>query len=532
MADIFRNSMAKAAPAKDFSLAFAHFWSSVIEFDQEGGDLPAAIYVPGEAKNFFSVKLACRGKDELSRRLVTDADPASALSSLSNDIKTTVDASTMVSTARIAMDVYESADWTPLIQSLASNVRDQASGTPVVSSSIQVLGLLRPTQSAALSNIDQLIAGGQISGLLKTACDQKDNILSGACLALLIVSETDPVDPSPDFLANALAERPDMLQALNDFLDEFQSDTVIGLVHAASQRNSALRGIAKEIFSYRVSIDRIGLLPTAGIIRNLDSYLSLLDPSLTETFLKIFTGYRSFWKVMDEESLAGNVTKIYRILIKCGDPVERAARKKLRERLAAISGDEWKAAVRSGTSPYDIATDFAKTLAGELELAALWKPLHEMTDEVLQNAARDMRERWFTFASYLSDSGRKTLFHNVGEQITRGATVSDVHEFLDIGGLRFIDEGGFSYAADQSVRRIVYPSLESAEGLASLVRWKSTIKSWTDISRSETRDHLETLLREHQSKGEASSSQATELLEEFALSSNSLGDSKGAGEPG
>ncbi len=519
MAELFRSAMTEAAKAANFSDAFAAFWTKASKLDRGVEALPAKIYVPGDAKNFFKVKLACQDNEELNGRFATDAEAGQALQGLANDIKASADAALTVRTARIAMEIYGKADWKPLIQSLASYVGDQNNDTAGISAAIQILGLLRPTQSEALTNINLLNSGGQIANRLKLAYDKKDDVLAGACLALLMISDVDPVDPNIDMLATALAERPNMVKSLSKGLREFKGDNgVVGFLQAAVARNAALNGIARRVFSYRVSQDQVGLLPTAHVIKYLDKYLDFLDAKLVEAFLKILTGYNSFWKVMDEEPIAGSVTKIYKILIACGDPIQSIARQKLRDRLGTVDNDTWKAAIRSGVSPYDIVTEFANVSSDALDLTTLWTPLHEMTDEVLQSPMRDVRERWFTCASFLNVSGRKTLFHNVGEQITRGATVANVYEFLDLGEEHFIEESGFAQAADQSVRRIVYPSLESQAGLESLLRWVPSVKHWVDESRTETREQLATLLHEQQSKSDAAwAEHSAELYEKLAL---------------
>jgi hypothetical protein len=519
MAELFRGSLTEAAKAANFSDAFAAFWVEASKLDRGIEALPVKIYVPGDAKNFFKVKLTCQNDEDLNERFATEAEAAQALQSLANDIKASTDAALMVRTARIALEIYKKADWNPLIQSLASHVRDQINNTVAVSAAIQILGLLRSIQAEALTTINVMNTGGQTANGLKLAYEQKDDVLAGACLALLMVSNVDPADPSMDALATTLAERPDMVKSLSECLREFKGDdSIVGFLQAAVARNAALNGVAKRVFSYRVLHDQVGLLPTAHVVNNLDKYLAFLDADLVETFLKILTSYTSFWKVMDEEPLAGNVTRIYKILMACGEPIQSFARQKLRERLDTIDNDAWKAAIRSGLSPYDIMTEFAKVSSDALDLTTLWTPLHEMTDEVLQSPKREIRGRWFTCASFLNDSGRKTLFHNVGEQITRGAAVANVYQFLDLGEKHFIEESGFAQAADQSVRRIVYPSLESQAGLDSLLKWAPFVKHWVDESRTETREQLATLLHEQQSKSESAlAASSAELHEKLAL---------------
>ncbi|MFK2879271.1 P-loop NTPase fold protein [Rhodanobacter hydrolyticus] len=504
MSEILRVALSGAAAAAKFPEAFVAFWAAAAKSDSGIGALPVHIYVPGDARNFFKVKLAFQGNDALSSRFATDADAGLALQGLASDTKVSTDAALAVQTARIAMEVYKEADWKPLVQELASYARDNGSNTPAVSAATQIIGLLRPTRPEAKAHIDLMIAGGQIANKLKLAYGQNDDAFAGTCLALFMVSDTDPVDPNPDTLAVALSERLGMLNALDKGLQEFRGeDDIVGFLYDAVTRSAAISGIAKRIFSHRVLHDRIGTLRTAQIIKNYDGYLAFLDADLVENFLKIFTGYGSFWKVMDDEPLGGNVTKIYKVLIACDDSsIQSFARQKLSIRLGTVDGDEWKAAIRSGASPYDIAADFANVLPETLGLTALWTPLNEMTDEVLQSTTHDVRVRWFVCASFLNDSGRKTLYHNVGEQITHGAAVAEVHELLELGGQSFIDEGGFAQASDQSVRRVVYPSLENQAGLESLLRWVSAVKGWVDDARAETREQLATLLIEQKSKSD------------------------------
>lgn len=524
MAELLRTALTDAAKMTGFPDAFAAFWTDASKLDRGVGALPAKIYVPGEARNFLRVKLACQGNRQLSDRFASDAGADRALEGLANDIKVSTDAEQAVRMARIAIETYEEADWATAIRTLTSYLQEESTNTAGVSAAMQILGLLRSTQSEALTIINLMNAGGQTANRLKLAYEQKDDILAGACLALLMVSDVDPTDPSVGALATRLTERPEMVKSLDEGLREFKGDNnIVGFLHSTVARNGALNGIAKRVFSYRVSHDKVGLLPTADVIKKLDEYLAILDVDLVEDFLKIFTGYKSFWKVMDEESLAGSVTTIFKTLITSSEPIQHSSRLKLIERLGTVDNDAWKAAIRSGVSPYDIATEFARVSSDALDITNLWTPLHEITDELLQSPERDIRERWFTLASLLNDSGRKTLFHNVGEQITHGATVANVYDFLDLGEEHFIEESGFTQSADQAVRRIVYPSIESQVGLESLIRWVPFVKHWVGKSRIETREQLTTLLHEQQSKSDAALAQySSKLYEKLELPPISL----------
>ncbi|WP_158213741.1 AlpA family phage regulatory protein [Sphingopyxis witflariensis] len=174
---------------------------------------------------------------------------------------------------------------------------------------------------------------------------------------------------------------------------------------------------------------------------------------------------------------------ILRMLIGA-DHQHAEARKHARHTLRAwlnaeVGAARWEDEVRNGEALLDLADELQnlekRPLAlqddGVVALKALF-------GELTGNPSHALRKRWFRLAHMLAAKARKSVLPDLRDHILASGQITDPLAFFDMAGAFLLTGGEFAARADESLRLLIMPQLQSIEGLGWLQRDADSITHW------------------------------------------------------
>jgi hypothetical protein len=505
----------KATNSPGFVGAFAGLWKGISTGEAGANDLPAQIWIPGQAANYFEASEALDGNSMIRGLLKTHCHAPELIALIGDEVTKTTDAERTIKRFERVKSKFKDIDIQTFMQSLANLVRQAPSGSPSVLASAKILGALRKLNQNAIVITDALCTEGHIASRLTAAVQQNDLRLTAVLLSIFYCWGQNFDVPEPDSWAGKFHDHPDLAKNLSiDLLDFSPEKTaVVTRLVDAARTNNRLRPISAAVFSYRVGATAIGPLPVQSVIENLGQYLELLEPPVKDAFVTALTGYTPvFWADMNKLPLEGNVSLIFSTLLRADGETSKKAAEWLEKRLEALSTDEWKASLQTANSPYQLVRSLQSLSGDPVGFEELRKALNESIPAILMTSDEPLRKRWFEITQILEREETITLFRYAADQICGGAKTANIAQLISVGGNDFLQEGDFVGSADKSVRHVILPALSDDRGLEILLEHASVMRDWVKQGDANTSSILAKRLEDGLSAAEDSKKRMTREL--------------------
>jgi len=455
--------------AKGFVEALVSFWKAVEEMQNGSNLLPKTIAVPGSEIVFGSVADRLDNKPEILRRLNTRLDANTIMVYIVSLLTNTTDAERTEKRITAINATEMDIDWDGSCGDLTAIVRAPLANAAVLRTALFVLGEIFSRTGWGSAEIKAVATDGSLASRLQEAYVAKDDVIMARCLAFLVLAATPFPIPDIQMWPQMLAEREAFRHELDHSLN-FYSGTKLGpltqLVKLVKEAPT-FRDLASVIAERWVTNRKLGRLVVDDVISSLPLYLNLLNTQeLQVAFITSLENFGKFWEKMDAGSLEGSVADIYEVLVSAPTTAQRAFNH-LKAKLDQESADTWENWLKQGGHGFDLA----KTLHANdhSEWPALYDALDETIGLVLSKGDAGLVRRWFDGSDLVSESARVNAFKKLRDRIVAGTAVSNLAKLMERGGEKFIEDAQFRDKADDTVRYVVEPLLETAEGCEVLL---------------------------------------------------------------
>ena len=475
---------------KGFVEALVSFWRTVEEMQGESDFLPRTIIVPGSAIVFGSVADSLRDKPELLRRLNTSQDSRSIGDHIIGLVTNATDAEKAEREIAAIHATERPIDWGERSGDLAAIVRSPINNKDVMRSALFVLGEIFSHTGWESPEIKAIVTDGSMASRLAEAYSAKDDVIMARCLTFLMLLATPFPVPDIQMWPQMFAEREEFRIELDHTLNFYSGAKYAVLTQFVKLVKVApdLRDFVAAIASHYVASRKLGRIVVADAISNLPRYLDLLmTEELRATFITSLERFDQFWGNMDKGSLEGTVADIYSALISSPTTAKRAF-VHLKAKLDRESTETWENWLKQGGQGLKLAQ--AVHANDHSEWPALYDALDKTIEAVLSTSDAGLVGRWFDSSDLVSESARVNVFKKLRDRIVTGIPVSNLAKLMELGGDKFIEDAQLKDKADDAVRYIIDPLLETAEGCAVLSALMKPLAVCVAGSAPSTRDFL------------------------------------------
>lgn len=452
---------------KEFVESLVSFWTAVAKMRNESELLPNTITVPGSATVFGSVANRLGDEPEILRRLNTSQEPTSIRDYIVSLVTNATDAEKTEKQIASIHATEKVIDWNNF-NDLTAIVRSSIGNAAVMRTVLFVLGEIFVHTGWDSTEIKAVVTDGSMASRLSEAYAAKDDVIMARCLAFLMLFAKPFSIQDIHLWPQMFAERGIFRNELDHSLKSYSGTNLAPLTQLVKLVKAApgLRDLVAAIASHWVTNKELGRLVVADVIKNLPLYLDLLaTQELKDAFIVSFERFNKFWENMDEGNLEGTVAEIYSVLISDASTSPRAFTH-LRDKLDQESTETWQNWLTQGNRGFDLA--HALHEYDRSEWSALYDALDNAIEVVLSTSDAGVIRRWFDGSNLVSDSARVNVLKKLRDRIVAGTHVSDLAKLMECGGERFIKDARFKDKADDAVRYVVEPLLDTAEGCAVL----------------------------------------------------------------
>lgn len=266
------------------------------------------------------------------------------------------------------------------------------------------------------------------------------------------------------------------------------------LAHLA-RHNDGARPLSTAILERRRSSEGLGPVDVGEVVTEITPYLDLLPERDWAQFVADVSAQPGFWEYLYARTFDEGAIVILRMLIGA-DHQHAEARKHARHTLRAwlnaeVGAARWEDEVRNGEALLDLADELQnlekRPLAlqddGVVALKALF-------GELTGNPSHALRKRWFRLAHMLAAKARKSVLPDLRDHILASGQITDPLAFFDMAGAFLLTGGEFAARADESLRLLIMPQLQSIEGLGWLQRDADSIAHWIAKASQPLRNEL------------------------------------------
>jgi hypothetical protein len=374
---------------------------------------------------------------------------------------------------------------------IASQSADQAA----TEGAVHILGSLRSAHEFAQQALTELADAGQLSQRANEAFNLPDERLAARLTALCILTRSGLPAPPNMGWDEYLAKKADFVGMLDADLRAYGDAAYFGQLAHLARYNDNARPLSMAILERRRSSEGLGPVDAGEVVAEINLYLDLLAESDRAQFVADVSTQPGFWEQLYARHFDEGAIMILRMLIG-SDHQHSEARNRARQTLriwlnAELGAKRWEDEVRNGESLLDLADELQnlekRPLAlkddGVVALKALF-------GQLTGNPSHALRKRWFRLAHMLAAKARKSLLTDLRDHILASAQITDPLAFFDMAGAFLLTGGEFAARADESLRLLVMPQLQSIEGLGWLQRDANPIAHWIAKASQPLRNEL------------------------------------------
>lgn len=382
-------------------------------------------------------------------------------------------------------------DWEPLITRAGEVIRRATAAPNPAPSALETLGLLIGTQKAARDALVAVIDEGQIQRHLNEAYASKQRATLANATALLVWRGGDFSAPPGTSWSQILREDVSFLELLYSRLRYFVGLETLELIWVSYDRASSSQHLLGKLIRHVIEKGDLGTIPLRSIMQDLRKYLRPIPWRLHRSFLALLEGYGPFWTRLEEVPLSHDLHEAAKLIARKGPEQAERARAAVSGRVSEASAEAWTAAIRSGSEPFLLATEFLEKGAVRLGVrSALHDALRDETGTICAPSERESRRRWFRLSQLLTPQAEKSAFRAVREAVLKVGGVPALLAVLKSGGLEFLRGAGFEEKPDESVRQIVLPLLRTKEGREWLKHTAIEVRAWISSSSQNTKKEV------------------------------------------
>ncbi len=473
---------------------FAAISRELVAAAKENNLEPPVITVNSGPPVFLTILAYASGNRDLNKSLITELEPDELVKTLATLMQDAAASNGAHLKLSALLTREEDVDWMPVLDAARDIVANRSIPYPGMMAAVDALGHFFSRGDAHRARVRDLVSTGVVNNRVAEARAARNYELMAKLTALVFVGGGTPAQPNGEAWAAVITAHPKLPELVDQYVRAYGPTASMHFAVNASTDPSCM-DLCRAVTSHRVRQDRWGNMFVETAIAEIDKYLNAMEPDLHTLFLNGFSGYESFWDEIDEEALNVNVRRILTTLSVASPAiakeVRQRARKVLKSKLDTVTATTWQASVRNGAEPLPVAQVLADTQKAPLGLSSnLFNALTNLRPELVANHPRPFGSRWFQAAKLLSLSAKRTLFVNLRDHINGASEIARLDELLQQGGADFLADGKFAEASDSSVRHIILPLLDSAEGLAWLLRNADTLASWITASSEDTQTFL------------------------------------------
>jgi len=378
-------------------------------------------------------------------------------------------------------------NWTPLIDSSATIIRDHGSKSVDVAAAMEVIGYLHRDQDAAKTILNEIIDEGQIQTILNRSTEQDDDDLVIAAVALLVIRGGEFSAPA-NVSWNQISTKPHFFSNLHRQLREFIGNSTMPVIWRSYNKAGPSKGLLEAFINDLVERGDLGSINLQHVLNNISYFRYPIAYSKRDKFQAMLENSSTFW---DKFSAMPMGEQLYQSAILMSDKEDdRASKAKqiIISRVNEVRKEEWIESVRKGSQPFKIATQFLAPEDVALgKRSALFDALKETCLEICKSDNREPRSRWLALSEVLSVTAAHAVMGVLANAILEGGQNSNLSGLLKIGGKRLLSDKSFVERADDVVDGIVLPLFKTKQGRAWLKEENVEIGALIARSSSKTR---------------------------------------------
>lgn len=394
---------------------------------------------------------------------------------------------------------------------------------------LNCLGALRlDPKSGAQSQIKSLYDNGHLFNKLHFAHEKKLQEAEAALISTLILA-------NPNFeggnqhenseagrqiainLRTTLADRTEIIPLISKSLFDHSSNQEIA---QRAKSNPAVVDLIKKIFSAKVSAKEVGTLKIDDTINSIETYFQIIEKSEHDNFIMQLTEHDGFWDIFGKAKLHSSKIRILSELIAKSGEIGKKAREILVSNLQEISADQWKEKIASGVEPIQLLLQLSK-ISEEPDIGEhLYQAIQDTVQKFMStnDVTTEQLQRAITLSGAIKHWQKETLYKNIRDRVISMGANKKTFDLLNSGGADLIEKGQFAAKADEIVRLILIPSVDTNEGKEWISNNGETAKVIISRADSATKTTLQEKIENSAKSDDANlASRSKQLIEILAL---------------
>jgi energy-coupling factor transporter ATP-binding protein EcfA2 len=386
-------------------------------------------------------------------------------------------------------EAHPTLNYTPITAGAEDLVRQRNGSDWAVSPALWTLGYFA-SNAAVDRSLQSLINDGHLQARLQERAPSASRLV--ARVVALTLAKGPPYSLGTDWrtVGDIQSEIvPEILSALTDFKATISWNALIQAIDHAPDFFIVSQPLITAILMRQ---EGITVTDFEFLMSRIDSVVSTTQVEFQLVAMAQIAELPGFWAVFENRNTDDQVDLIFGVLhasedTEITDPLYGAMQRKFDRK----SDAEWQNEIRSGGQMLNRAQRFVQasgmTIVGGGN--ALLNALDQLRQELHQIGDPGFQLRWFQAANLLPENIRKLRFENLRDSMI-GLTPASFLPIVNAGGDPFLIDADFLKRADDFVRHIIAPLLNSADDAMQLLSRPNIYREWLEKSRANTRDAI------------------------------------------
>ncbi|HEY3798368.1 MAG TPA: P-loop NTPase fold protein [Caulobacteraceae bacterium] len=444
--------------------------------------------VPGDAGSYLSVLSHSIDEPELMKQLATKVPVPELVQRLAANLSDNAQALSVEKQTKALLARGGNVAWAGLTQAAGNVVREQNGQQPTVAAALAVLCIFYGRDNAIPPLVQLLANEGHLYNRATEA--GASGAATPLATALLLMTNANFAPPGGGDWSPFLADNPSVGEKIDDALLEMNRDGSSRALVSLAQAHPPMIPLVKMIVTRRVKSRTLGRLVLVDVINQMPEWTKCLADGVEDEFINSLTRYDNFWQRLSETDFSGNPLITYHSLLKNSNGIDSPIAAAVRDRLEAVTRDQWQAAIRDDSEPLQISLSYTETI-GQLRLgSSLEDALEAIIQDAVTNDNDGLRERWFRATDFLSDATKTTLITFMRDKVLGGGPVDGLVKLLTAAGEQLTARGDFEKRADDAVRHVLRELVGDDAGVAWLSARTDRFATWVSQSSEATRQNL------------------------------------------
>ncbi|WP_260597525.1 KAP family NTPase [Sphingomonas endolithica] len=457
------------------------------------------VLLPGDATLFLDVTSALWKDDDAEIPLRTIHSPNAIVSAFVEGLSATNPAPHQEARARIVLDGEPPESWTTAIVAADSVLRTTEATSASSEAAALLLGRLSLVEVAAREKLHALGAEGVLQKNVEQLIAAGDYNPAARFVALMLASKTALGTAYGQSWDDFVGANPWFVEAVDNEFTRFSPPSFASHLVNQATNDPSTSGLISPLLTRRALTHDLGRLPVQAIVGDVERYLRLMPDAAGSALLATLPEYTNFWTQFAAAGLSRSALRIYVALLSSTGGASVADRRRAKGKflgaLKDVKREQWRAIIAANEPMLDVAVLAKVPATGKSsQQADLFGALSDLLPDLVSQAERPYALAWTKAATILSSTHRRAVMATFRDQLLALPAVENLAGLLEATGKLLLIEGKLVERADEVVRRMVVPLIETPAGRSWIMQHYDDLKPIFIASNADTQTHFSELL--------------------------------------